>query len=301
MAECVVLPIVTSMQPATPVELAAEGEEAPTGFTFEEVLPDDVAELTEAEQTPAEAAMPDPLQMLIEDLSGITASLREASPVPVTETALVEAEVRPEKTQAILLPAPLEVPSTDTPSIDMEPVEPGLADAAVAKVESLSSDGAAAPVLPALSDEALVPMPTHAPVEPRLTKVAIVPAARQIADAVVTARDDLIEIALSPEELGRIRMVLSGPDHSPHVAIWAERPEVLDQLRRNAAVLQEFLGDAGMADASFEFRDDTPSGSRGGHPVTAASDGPVLAAEPVQSVPIAWTPMAIPGRLDIRI
>ncbi|MCZ0962055.1 flagellar hook-length control protein FliK [Paracoccus benzoatiresistens] len=300
MAECIVLPVVTFMQPVALAEPAAEGEQVAACFTLEDAPPEEAAELAEAKGDPA-APTPDPLQMLIEDLSGITGALRETG-LPPDDAAVAEAEVMPERTRATLLPAPLEVPSLDTPSTDMAPIEPPLADADVAKVEPLLSDPAAPPVVPAARDEAVAHAPAETAAEPRPAKLAIVPAARQIAEAVVTARDDVVEIALSPEELGRVRMVLSGPDHSPHVVVWAERPEILDQLRRNAAILQEFLGDAGMPDASFEFQGDIPSDSRGGHPMTAASDRPALAAAvPVQSVPVAWTPMAIPARLDIRI
>ena len=107
-------------------------------------------------------------------------------------------------------------------------------------------------------------------------------------------------MALAPEELGRIRLVMSGPEHSPHVLVWAERPEVLDQLRRNTMILQECFGDAGMADASFEFQGDGSAGSGGRQPTPDAAPQGFAATE---SVPVAvpWTPMVIPARLDIRI
>lgn len=128
------------------------------------------------------------------------------------------------------------------------------------------------------------------------------PVARQIAEALITARGDVVEIALAPEELGRLRMVVSGPDQAPHVTIWVERPEVLDQLRRNGAFLQECLGDAGMEQASFEFRGDTPPDSRDDRAEPAPeSRAGFLASLPAQVVPLAWTPVAVSARLDIRI
>lgn len=138
--------------------------------------------------------------------------------------------------------------------------------------------------------------------QPPLHRVPMAAVARQIADAVVTAREDRIEITLAPEELGRIRMVMSGPEHSPHVLIWAERPEVLDQLRRNTAFLQECLGDAGMAEASVDFQDN--GGSRdGAGDRRALPDAPAPATEPADIVhrSVAWTSLALPARLDIRI
>lgn len=129
-----------------------------------------------------------------------------------------------------------------------------------------------------------------------------VPVARQIAEALVTARGEVIEIALAPEELGRLRMVVSGPDQAPHVTVWVERPEVLDQLRRNGAFLQECLGDAGMEGASFEFRGDTRPDSQDGRaePAPDRHDGTAPAFAP-QAVSVSWTTLAGPARLDIRI
>ncbi|TBN36782.1 flagellar hook-length control protein FliK [Paracoccus subflavus] len=131
------------------------------------------------------------------------------------------------------------------------------------------------------------------------------PVARQIAEALVITRGEVVEIALAPEELGRLRMVVSGPDQAPHVTIWVERPEVLDQLRRNGSFLQECLGDAGMGQASFEFRGDTPSDSsdQRDDPAGLAPDGRagISATIPAPVVPLAWTPVAVSARLDIRI
>ena len=95
-------------------------------------------------------------------------------------------------------------------------------------------------------------------------------------------------------------MVMSGPEHNPQVLIWAERPEVLDQLRRNASFLQECFGDAGMAGASFEFQGDGSGGSGGRQSLPDALQQGFDMPESV-SVPLAWTPLVIPARLDIRI
>lgn len=77
---------------------------------------------------------------------------------------------------------------------------------------------------------------------------------RQITDAVVTMRDEMVEIRLSPEELGRVRMVLTGQDRAPHLTIWAERPDVLDQMRRDKDALLQQFNDEGLADATLNFR-----------------------------------------------
>lgn len=269
---------------------------AAAGFTLEEVPPDDSADLVQAEEEAlAEVPAPDPLQMLIEDLSGISGALREAAP-PVAEKAVpAEPEVMlPETAQKITLPVTLDAAQTQGAPVEGGVVEPFQADRTMDDVDALLTD----PV-PSHSHGAPI---TPAEVRPPRAAVPPVPVARQIAEAVVTARDDVVEIALAPEELGRIRMVMSGPEHSPHVVVWVERPEVLDQMRRNAAFLQECLSDAGMAGASFEFQGDRHPGPRDDWPAPLHSDAPGLETfDQMQAIPMAWTPMVIPARLDIRI
>lgn len=144
---------------------------------------------------------------------------------------------------------------------------------------------------------------SEAPLAPELRAAQTRPVARQIIEALVTAREAVIEIALAPEELGRLRMVVSGPDQAPHVVVWVERPEVLDQLRRNGAFLGECLGDAGMDGASFEFRGDGKPQDPRPDDTGAASENRSgsSAVTPALSAPVIWTPMAVSARLDIRI
>lgn len=414
MAECLVVPVLNIAMPVALADPAVETGGVATDFTLEEAIFDDLPEQPRSEAAPVIIETADPLQMLIEDMSGITGALREPVPMPgqgaglsapalpeaaMPQSAAVEtdaatngsnaattdsdaatvdpdvsvansdlsaaksdisaadsvpfafAEPKPavgplpqpvaanpaavsgetppqpvavdtdalpgrERPRRIVADAetmmaetaPRIVPpgrATNTPEtapqdmtrIAETSVDPAGSDPAMIEFSALLADPAApAAIIVPLRDEGVMAA------ELRSARPAIVPVARQIAEAVIVARDDVVEIALAPEELGRLRLVMSGPDHNPHVAIWVERPEVLDQLRRNAAILQECLGDAGMAGATLEFHDDTSSGSRGDRPGDVAPGRrPFDTAEPVQAIPVAWTPMAIPARLDIRI
>lgn len=91
----------------------------------------------------------------------------------------------------------------------------------------------------------------RAPSAPQLAP----PPSRQMADALVIHRGETTEILLSPEELGRVRMVMAGPDRT-QLVIWAERAETLDLLRRNADALGADLAESGFGSSSMEFRDD---------------------------------------------
>lgn len=126
----------------------------------------------------------------------------------------------------------------------------------------------------------------------------------QIVDGIRQARDGSIEIALSPEELGSLKLTLAGDDSRLHVQIHAERPETEGLLRRHIALLQQDFRDLGYGHVSFDFgtrqdrpaRFEAPAGDAGGSddaldPVVAAAPTPRLAGLP-----------AMTGRgLDLRL
>ncbi|WP_169447685.1 flagellar hook-length control protein FliK [Paracoccus zeaxanthinifaciens] len=121
------------------------------------------------------------------------------------------------------------------------------------------------------------------------------PVARQIADAVVTTREGETEIALAPEELGRLRLVMTGADRG-HVTIFAERPETLDLIRRNADLLTQTLADAGIEQGSLDFREERRDSAPAPHD-DAPEGSPAATVEHVATRP---RPLS-DRRLDIRI
>jgi hypothetical protein len=65
--------------------------------------------------------------------------------------------------------------------------------------------------------------------------------------------DQTIEVSLSPEELGRVRMTISRSDTGMTVTILAERPETLELMRRHAAQLHTEFRSLGHESTSFTF------------------------------------------------
>ncbi|WP_182912975.1 flagellar hook-length control protein FliK [Paracoccus onubensis] len=130
---------------------------------------------------------------------------------------------------------------------------------------------------------------------------------RQIADAVVTTRNETVEIALSPEELGKVRMILTGHERAPHLAIWAERPEILEQLRRNADLLMQQFSEEGMPDATLSFQDHgqhDDAGQMNGDQQSENEDNPHRAnAAPAPGGSLARETPVAPGtrRIDVRM
>lgn len=69
-----------------------------------------------------------------------------------------------------------------------------------------------------------------------------------------------IEITLSPEELGRVRLSAAQTDQGVILMVQAERPETLDLMRRHLPELMQDLRDLGFGDVSYSGQNQ--SGSR---------------------------------------
>lgn len=111
--------------------------------------------------------------------------------------------------------------------------------------------------------------------------------------------DRLIDLTLSPEELGSVRLSLRQTDDGLSVAIFAERPETLDLLRRNIDLLARDFLDIGYQSANFTFDRENPgTGERPDTTMTAPRIGPSSDAD--RSPPPA-TAIHLGDRLDIRL
>lgn len=78
--------------------------------------------------------------------------------------------------------------------------------------------------------------------------------AAQIADMIVSRAGQKIEIALQPEELGRVRMAMTLTDAGATVVIAADRPETLDLMRRHIDALADAIRNLGYDSLTFDFR-----------------------------------------------
>ncbi|WP_158547379.1 flagellar hook-length control protein FliK [Rhodovulum sp. 12E13] len=132
--------------------------------------------------------------------------------------------------------------------------------------------------------------------------------AQQVADAVRQgfARGS-VDVALHPEELGRVRLSFSPAEAGLTVTIQADRPDTLDLLRRHADLLGNDLRQQGFGTISFEFgaqggRDGRGADTRGPAPSsaeTAGPDGPVQHDPVSPAIPTLET--AHSGGLDLRL
>ncbi|WP_170571687.1 flagellar hook-length control protein FliK [Ruegeria atlantica] len=125
--------------------------------------------------------------------------------------------------------------------------------------------------------------------------------ANQIA-TLVSARGQpgTIEVALNPEELGRVSIVLNSREDGLHMTILAERPETLDMMRRHLSVLETEFQNFGLGDLSLDLG--TSADAR--HDDSDTSDSRKFSDS--QPEPTAVDGPAIPklgpdGRIDIRL
>ena len=137
------------------------------------------------------------------------------------------------------------------------------------------------------------------------TSTARAETARAVANqmaTVVSARGQqgTIEVALNPEELGRVSIVFNGREDGLHVTISAERPETLDMMRRHISVLEAEFQNFGLGDLSFDLgtsadaqqdRSDSGDGTR----FAETQDEPVTEAGPTIQK------LGPDGRIDMRL
>lgn len=126
--------------------------------------------------------------------------------------------------------------------------------------------------------------------------------AAQLADSFPNQTGKQIEIALNPEELGRVRMILSTSETGVAVSITTERPETLDLMRRHADLLSAELRRLGYEGIGFEFNGNSAGGfdhnNEDGSPGGFAEPS-VLESETTTPTKPAQT--AVSGGLDLRL
>lgn len=115
----------------------------------------------------------------------------------------------------------------------------------------------------------------------------------RLAEAVSQFPDRPVEITLSPEELGRVRLTLATHDGALTMMVQADRPETLDLLRRNIDSLAQDFRDLGYQDLTFSFGQDRAP--RQPHGAETLADAGEIGASPSPA------PAEAPGRDPARL
>ncbi len=124
--------------------------------------------------------------------------------------------------------------------------------------------------------------------------------ARQLTEKAQNAQTRMVELSLSPQELGRVRMSLATNNEAIVVTIATERPETLALMRRHIDQLAQDFQNIGYSNVSFSFE------SQGGNDKEQHQDrsAPFLSTEAAESPPPEKPSSQQPAPrsgLDIRI
>jgi hypothetical protein len=110
--------------------------------------------------------------------------------------------------------------------------------------------------------------------------------AAQIADVAKQLPDGPIEISLSPEELGKVKLTFQVSEGGAmNVVVAAERAETLEFMRRNIDSLLAEFSDLGYEGSSFQFQQDdqSASGDQSNQSESGRSNGTIGSADTVQA------------------
>lgn len=128
--------------------------------------------------------------------------------------------------------------------------------------------------------------------------------AAQLAEAIAKTSDRSVEVALAPEELGRVRLTLHATESGLTMGIVAERPETLDLMRRHIDQLSRDFRDLGFANLTFNFgQGQDGSNRRPQSPTELAAvetDAVFRPVAPTKNVPAGALDAPASG-LDLRI
>ncbi|WP_168797823.1 flagellar hook-length control protein FliK [Aliishimia ponticola] len=133
--------------------------------------------------------------------------------------------------------------------------------------------------------------------------------ALQIQNAARNMTDKTIEIALNPQELGKVRLSIATGETGVTLTVLAERPETIELMRRNADTLAQELADLGFehidlafgqGDSAESHMDNNPDGQDSGAALDW-SDDDMLNPAPAEAAPAARPIISADGRVDIRV
>ena len=124
----------------------------------------------------------------------------------------------------------------------------------------------------------------------------------QIVQPLDPGRDGTFEVALEPEELGRVRLSLTTTEHGLSVHVQADRQDTLDLMRRHATALAREFREAGFGtvDLGFSAQSERQGARRDPLP-DAAPAPPEPGAAPQRTLQATLRAAPPNGRLDLRI
>lgn len=126
-------------------------------------------------------------------------------------------------------------------------------------------------------------------------------AIQQLAVAIRRSDGGEIEIALEPEELGKVRLTIAPHDTRVTVSVFVERPETLDLIRRHIDALTSDLRQQGYSEVALDFAQNRGQQGNKGLPDLPAQAAPSDETAPAETGKITSRPSPRTGGLDLRL
>ncbi len=120
---------------------------------------------------------------------------------------------------------------------------------------------------------------------------------RQLVAVSHQAQGGGVELTLNPEELGRVRMGITGVDGAITVSILAERAETLDLMRKHMDQLAQEFRDIGYSDVSFAFDQQTDGQDE---QKKGSQSNTLTKLEDTEDAPVPVT-LAVTSGVDMRL
>ncbi|TDT73843.1 flagellar hook-length control protein FliK [Litoreibacter halocynthiae] len=214
--------------------------------------------------------------------SGRMGAERDTPAPDTSEFEAIDAQgIGSTNTAATTVPSQILIPAKST--VQTPPVAQQVEGDHTTSVPAPPSIIAASGTIHSASPNSPTPLPNHI--------------STQICQALEGGGSQDVEIRLDPEELGRVRIVLSTKEGTMNITVFTERPEVLDLMRRNSDLLASDFSDIGYEGANFSFQEeqherDQPTDSAREHCDTGMTT----------DAPESHQPQAIDGsaRLDLK-
>ncbi len=188
-------------------------------------------------------------------------------------------------------PKPL-MPLATNPLAAPPPFAEIVPPSAATGLEPLNVTGASSPTVPARDIQPMPVIPSTAPAPSTVNQ----PVVMQITQAIAGSDNAQIQVQLSPEELGSVRIVMSTREAGMQVVIFAERSETLDLLRRDEAGLAADLASMGFSQSNLKFERE---GSETSFTLPDDSDEPAPEISHAD-VAVSLEPIHLSG-LDLRL
>lgn len=222
--------------------------------------------------------------------SAISANLLRS--LPGMEQAMTAPVHSPAKGGESAESAPVPQPVADAPDLPFVVATPEAAEDAAPQTRT-----AAEPMHFAATERVSYSFTPAARIDaPRIAELPQ-PLAAQVAQAISSSPDGQVELSLSPEELGGVRLRFSPGQGDMLVVVQADRPETLDLFRKNADMLAQEFKNLGYGSVAFEF------GQRGQqkHAATSQNDlNDPLQVQPEAAVTVRLN-LAPDAGLDLRL